>query len=275
MKKFDIPYNFQDDYFEEFEKTQMLYPNLYDYIESIYLPCFTEDGTNTRETVTKPSLPKTWEEYLNHINLIKEYNLPICILFQKINGDIDIIQKYYNIGIRIFCLNNDKLAQKIKEIYPDVYLILSITRGTEYFHITQNSTLPYDKICLKFEFNKRLDLVEKLPKTYEYSILVNSNCVYNCEARYSHWFYKGIEDEEYMKNQPCYQCRDAKEYIYIYPNDIHFFDDYITTYKLVDRINLSKDIFNQLLLYLNKDTYDITHPHDREYYIINKENGNS
>ena len=274
MRKFDIPYNFQDDYFEEFEKTIKQYPDIKDSINSIYIPCFIGDCQNSREAILGDNLPKTWEEYLKHIQKIQSYNIPIYLLLQKLENNMEIIDKYYNLGIRIFCINNDELSKAIKEKYDNVYIILSITRNSTIEEIMNFDIYTYDKICLPFEFNRKLDLVEQLSDKFEYSILCNSSCLWNCKECQNHWFHRGKENLLDMQYKKCRKENiSSQQRIYISPVDLSYFDCKINSYKLLDRVNPSLKIFSSLISY----AYPLSEMNDypREYYTINEENGNS
>ena len=146
MKKFELPYNFDNDYFAFLNH----YQDYFKYIKFIYLPAFKENGIeNTREKGFRSMEGKeNYHNYDKYVNIIKRFqslNLDICILIQR-NATLEIVQKYINeFNIKYFIINNDELAVKLKELYGDkIYLILSITRLLTFDEIINTDLSMYD-----------------------------------------------------------------------------------------------------------------------------------
>lgn len=251
MKKFELPYNFDNDYFAFLNH----YQDYFKYIKFIYMPAFKEGNIqNSRET--SGILEKTnYTDYNKYSDIIKRFqslDLDVCILIQK-NATVDIIKKYINeFNIKYFVINDDTLATTLKELYSDkIYLILSITRRITYNDIMKKDFSMYDEICLDFWFNRHIDKIKKLPTKYKYSILVNSVCCPFCTKKNSeeHWFDNNWHD--------CIK----KDTIEIFPADLIYFEPYITSYKCVDRTYKSAEILNSFKDYIkgyeniNKEDY--------------------
>ena len=93
------------------------------------MPLRKDDCDNTRFDITfRSDYPKTYEEYVERIKSLLALGIPVCILAQK-KTTITMIRKYRALGIHQFILNDDKLAARIKQEYPEVRLTLSITRA--------------------------------------------------------------------------------------------------------------------------------------------------
>ena len=244
MKKFELPYNFDNDYFAFLNH----YQDYFKYIKFIYLPAFKENGIeNTRENGFGSMAEKeNYHNYDKYVNIIKRFqslNLDICILIQR-NATLEIVQKYINeFNIKYFVINNDALAATLKELYGDkIYLILSITRSLTQEEIENTDLSMYDEIVLAFWFTRRLYKIKELPKKYNYTILVNCYCDPNCKIKNKlcniHWF----------KNNATI-CK-RKDNIIISPKDLIYYEDYIHSYKLVDRTDKSSEIFTAFNKYI-------------------------
>ena len=244
-KKFEVPYNFETEYLDKILELK----EYFEYIKFIYMPAFDENYLqNTREETIYPSVErsinyKNWDNYLNIIKGFQSIGLDICILIQR-NASLKLVEKYINLGIKYFVINDDQLAKTIKKKYKDIYLILSITRNLSYDDIFNEDLSMYDEIVLMFWFNRHLQYIKKLPTKYKYAILTNSECNYKCTVFKEHWWNK-IRGEKFNKC-PC----NAKDTIKIYVDDLIYFDQYIESFKLTDRAFQTKDIISILKLYL-------------------------
>ena len=125
MKQFEVPYNLDPEYPEKLLQRPALIP----YIDCIYAAAWKDDCENTRFDITyRDNYPKSYEEYVSRIKALLALGIPVCILAQK-KANITMIRKYRSLGIHQFILNDDKLAARIKQEYPEVRLSLSITRA--------------------------------------------------------------------------------------------------------------------------------------------------
>lgn len=250
MKKFELPYNFNNDYFAFLTH----YKEYFKYIKFIYMPAFKEGGIqNTREN--SGILEKeNYTDYTKYSEIIKRFqslDLDVCILIQR-NATLEIVKKYIDeFNIKYFVINDDALAKTLKELYGDkIYVILSITRRITYNEIMKKDFSMYDEICLDFWFNRHIDKIKKLPTKYKYSILINSVCCPFCPKKESeiHWY------------QDHWHTCLPKDSIEIFPADLVYFDPYITSFKCIDRTFTSTEILNSFKDYVkayeNKDNPD-------------------
>lgn len=263
MMKFELPYNYYLDYEGKLSQVQYYWK----YIKYIYLPTFMGDGDTTRwNTSLTKGFPKTYDDYIKRLYKLQSLGLPLCILLQR-NGTMELVDKYYNLGIRYFIITDDELASKIKMKYQDVYLTLSITRALTLDDILTTDLSMYDDIVLFFWFNRHLDVLKELPTKYKYVLMVNNFCYYNCTMHDRHWFAKSMEELENV-NAACHATYKLipRNKTKVEPSDLGYFEPYVSSYKLVDRIFTTDQIVNDLIRYSNRD---MTKPmHARDWYNI-------
>lgn len=269
MIQFEVPCNFEDDYFGKLAEKAGLFP----YIKFIYMAAWKEDGDNTRHNITfSASYPSSYDEYVLRIKLIQALGLSVCILAQK-GFTVDAIEKYYDLGIRHFVVNDDELADAMKEKHDDIHFFLSITRNLSLLdiHSESNDFSMYDSIVLFHWFNRHLDEVKKLPEKYKYTILANSMCYYGCKWAAAHWFAKGNTPDEYYQNirWATDQCRqftgDIRNTAYIEPENLHYFEPYVDSFKLGDREWNSQRIFDDLQAYVERNPVI---PREEDFYNL-------
>lgn len=269
MKQFEIPCNFDKNFIGGLSEKIGLFP----YVRFVYVAAWKDDGDNTRYSATfAAGYPATYDEYVLRIKLIQAMGLNVCILAQK-NFTLETIEKYYDLGIRFFVMNNDALADTLKEKHDDITLILSITRNLSMVDICDKSNdfSMYDNIVLFHWFNRHLKEIKELPKRYKYTIIPNSMCYYGCKWAAAHWFAKGATIEEYHKNVKWAtdQCQpyltDIQNTAYIEPENLHYFDDYIDCYKLVDREWPTERILDDLQRYVERNPVV---PRNEDFYKL-------
>ncbi len=270
MKKFEVPYNFDPLFVEKFGYREDLLP----YIDCFYLPAWKDDCDNTRFNSTLgENYPKTYDEYDSRIKDLKSFGVPLCILMQK-SATLKLIEKYIALGIKAFTLNDDKLAKRIKAKYPDVRLSLSITRVLSLADIKEpaHDFSMYDRIVLWHWFSKNIDALSELPDRYKYVLICNSGCVYNCSWHDEHWYIKAddLDDYKRQESEVCAKCdavrrSDPDKTSIIEPEDLEFFDPYISVYKLIDRLDHTELIIDNLNAYVNRFRGC---PKGRAYYNI-------
>ncbi len=269
MIKFEIPYNFDPDYVTKIKE----YPELLNHVDCIYMPAWKNDCSNSRLNITfKDNYPADYDEYVKRINDIKTLGIPICILVQR-GATLKLIERYIKLGISTFTLNDDALAKKIKTKYPSVKLTLSVTRALTLTDIVTTDLSMYDKIVLFFWFNRHLDSLARLPQNNKYTILANTGCYHACTWHDEHWFLKANSLSEYIEKERsiCEKCRDkvlanVQNSALIEPEDLVWFDEYATTYKLTDRMDHTELIIDNLNAYVNRFRGC---PRGRDYYNIN------
>lgn len=264
-QKFEIPYNF------DFKLIDELTPYK-DFVDFIYMPSYYADGGNSRkDLILKQSVPSTWEEYLEHLSYIQAH-FNVGILIQE-NCTIELIDKYYDLGVRIFVLNDNDLTIAAKQQYPDIRCILSITSVLSANDIKNNDYSMYDEIVLFFNFCRQIQLLKELPKEYKYVLIPNSHCVYNCDRASAHWKLNANTIEEYdikVNNIIKGYCSEIyrEDRAFIQPQDIVYFNKYITNYKLVDRLMSTQDIIYDINRYTKQ--YENTNK-DISWYMIGGE----
>ena len=262
MIKFELPFNFNFDgeYFNLLDERKEYFAQ----IDCVYMPSFETNGlTNTRIDLVK--YPKTEEEYHNYILEFQKRGINITILMQK-NASMELIEKYHNeYGINDFTINNNELAARIKEKYPDIKLRLSITAKATVEDINSNKLDAYDNIVLFFWYNRHLDVIKTLPKKHEYSVLCNTLCLWDCPYCERHWFDVGYEVKCYHEKVLQGIVLDFTKIALIRPCDIKYFEDYVSVFKLEGREANSKMIFSHF------DKYIMTEELKRPFGKINKD----
>lgn len=270
MNKFEVPYNFASDFIPMIKANPILIPH----IKFFYLPCFSnEESFCTRQALYLfGSIPNTWDKYIQHIIELQKI-APVALLMQN-GGTMEVVQKYYNNGVRIFILTDDKLAAEIKNHYQDVSTILSLTRILKQDDFYNLDLSMYDEIVLWFNYCRQLQLVKELPTKYNYSMLVNAVCYYKCAKCKEHWAINGNTFEEAeakttdLLSSYCHRPGGfhPDERICIEPADLTLFDPYVKTFKLVDRIDLSKDIIGALRNYT--ENYGVGESKGVDWYCL-------
>lgn len=270
MKKYEVPFNFDLDYAEKLSQ----HIELFDHIDCIYLPAWKEDCRNTRQDVTfRDSYPKTWDEYLLRLKMLAALGLDLCILAQR-GATIETVRKYYDLGVRHFIVADDVLAGQARAVYgADVKLTLSVTRALTFEQIQNGDFSDYDAIVLFYWFNRHIEELKKLPTKNKYILMCNNDCYYDCKWHDAHWFATGETLEEYGKkaNAACEKCRAAmngelRKEALITPENLEYFDPYIETYKLVDRLWSTDRIIEALHAYIYRNVGTEKQP--EEYFEL-------
>lgn len=245
MKQYEIPYNFAYDFEAKLSRKRELFP----YIRCIYLPAYAEDAETTRKEITnREEYPKGYAEYEYRIKALQQLGLPLCVLMQR-KADLDVFEKYYALGIRMFILNDDALAIASKVRHKDIELTLSVTRTLTEEEIRKNDFSMYDNIVLFYWFNRHINSVKTLPDKYHYILMCNNECYWNCKWHDEHWFAESW-DEEKKATEKCRACiHDLRDTSYIEPENLEYFDPYVSAYKLVDRLFDTDRILGELSRY--------------------------
>jgi hypothetical protein len=250
------------------------------------MPAWREDCLNTRQyAFNDPWSPKTWEEYLYHLYGLQKLGVDVCILLQNLTS-MQVVDKYYSLGVRYFILGNDDFAREIKNKYPDAILSASITKVLMLEDLKNNDYSMYDEIVLWFWFNRHYYSLKDLPKQYKYCLMPNCGCYYNCKWHDYHWYLdcENSRDAESFEFK-CYEYRkDVRNQMVVLPEDLDYFDPYINTYKLIDRTDPTEKIMGDFLAYISENSFlfdsknhnnvdlqfflDTGHAHKVEFYDI-------
>lgn len=273
MIKFELPYNFDPayvSYFQEADHSQYL-----PWAEFIYLPAWKDDCQNTRLDITfRGTYPKSWEEYKERIRSLQSLGVPLCILMQK-NATMELVEKYMGLGIEHFLLNDDALALRIREELPKVWVGLSVTRALTIDQIKdeKNDFGMYDTIVLFYWFNRHLNRLKELPDRYNYTIMCNNDCYWDCKWHDAHWFATASTLEGYKEKvqKACEECgkhhMELRDSATILPEDLRYFDRFAYSYKLVDRLWSTDMIGNALAQYATR-SYGQGPKHTADFYNI-------
>lgn len=236
MNKFMVPYNFDSD-------LCIAYSERSEYIQSVFVPAFYDDCLCTRLLATDfmNTIP-TREIYEFHIQNLINCGLTVEILMQEPTfiPSNEIIKYYVNLGVRCFTVGNDEACKAIKRFDDTLMVNASITQALSPNQINELKA-SYDTIILYFWYNRNISTIKNLPKKYKYTILVNSSCISQCEECQKHWF---LEDcSNCMINLEKYSSQ-------IVPSDLHYFDNYISCYKLQGRDAHTCDIIKEFDRYI-------------------------
>ena len=258
MKQYEVPYNFAYD----FEAKLARHPDLFPYIRCIYVPAYVDDCESTRHEIEqRDEYPRTYDEYVIRLKALQQLGLPLCIMLQR-GGSLDVFEKYYALGIRMFILNDDALAIAAKERHKDIELTLSITRVATEAEIREKDFSMYDEIVLFYWFNRHLDVVKTLPKKYRYVVIANIACYYDCKWHDEHWYARNW-DYQKKATDKCRACvKDLRDTAYIEPENLEYFDPYLSGYKLTDRQYPTDKIIEELERYSNRNVGAIKRSED-------------
>lgn len=237
--KFEIPYNFDK------ELVKQLIPYR-EFVDFVYMPAYYKDGGNSRyQLVLDNAVPNDWNEYLEHLRFVQS-EFEVGILLQR-DCTEETIAKYYNLGVKIFTINNHELATKLRQTYNDLTIILSITAIPTLEYIKSNDLSMYDEIVLFFNFARQQHLLAELPDEYKYVLIPNSHCLYKCQNCLRHWYLTADTLEDYFDKDYDLthgHCADVyrEDRAFIPPQDLSYFNNYIYRYKLTDRLDSTEDI---------------------------------
>lgn len=258
-KRFEVAYNFQDDYIEKF--TQLL-----DYINIVFVQAFAGHAQNARpgfEIVRK--VPNDWESYAKKVNELKKAGFDVAILFQEDKKyEKEIIDLYCkDLRIDAVITVSDELATYIKKKYPHIKTIASIVKCLTFEDYFKKDLTMYDEAVLDFPFERGISAIKMLPSNLKYNIIVNNNtCIYNCPKRKAHWkFGYDFIDQNTRCNVP--KLINSKEYekakealekcMLFYPKDLEYFDDCINNFKIQGREYSTNIILEQLLFFITSN----------------------
>ena len=267
-----VPYNFDLELIDRVKELKDKHPDI-EYF--FYLPCDPKDCYTTKR---KPGLiVPSDDEYLKHISYLNKKDFDFEVLFQQpglILSD-EVLKKYIDLDAKRFTFYEDQNAIRIKELVPSAYTAASITKVFRPEEIKNRNLSMYDEICLFFWYNRNLDVIEQLPKKFEYSIIPNTGCKVNCSMHLIHWFnskllFDSISKSCIYTDESLSSCVSLEDYI-------NWFSKYISILKLVDRSSPSDEIIDSLVYYsggsldlIKKCSFleKLLRGHSRDYYNI-------
>lgn len=271
MKPFEIPYNFDTKLIDFLE----IYQEKIN-IHCIYLPPFKDHyksakyyHTGQTGVCVENTYPKTILDYEYHIKYINSrFPNKIMLLLQQnnINMSIELLNYYFSLGIKKFCVGSLEQAKIIKEKFNNynIEIFGSITMKINKLKLTEEHIKYFDGFVLWFPFNRDIKRIKKLPNNFKYILLINCKCCSFCDGTH-HWF-ASKEEEEHMY---CprkffninFQEQNFKNSIFIRPNDLQLFEPYISYYKLQGREYKTWQIISDIIYYTT----------DYNYYLLDKQ----
>lgn len=265
-KPFEIPYNFDTkliDFLEIYQNNITLH--------CIYLPpykkhyrCAKYYHSGNAGISVEDSCPETLELYEMHIKYINsKFPGKIMLLLQQNNIMMqeDLLKYYFLLGINKFCVGSLEQAKIIKNLFPDenIEIIGSITMKINKAKLTKEYEKYFDGFVLWFPFNRDIKRIKELPSNFKYILLINCKCCTFCDGTH-HWLAPSKEAEH---NLYCPRSildgsdisKVFKDLIFIRPNDLYLFDNYISYYKLQGREYTTDLIISDIIYYTTNYKY--------------------
>lgn len=247
-RKFEIPYNFDPNYIDTLVSCGLVKDN----IKYIYVAPFVEDYITVVRDECYPFSTLTREEYVNHINKIKSvFSGKMQLLLQKKDKLMDekTLKWYIDLGFTSFCCGSKEQARIIKNYDKNLTIIGSIL-----MHITRDMLYAnpdyknfFDALVLDFSYGRNLQKIKLLPEGFDYIILINSYCNSKCDGDH-HWYVKNVGENVMCPGRLC-ETGDFDRTVLIRPMDLHYFDPYISVYKIQDRSWSTEEIIRDIILY--------------------------
>lgn len=183
----------------------------------------------------------------------KNFNNKITLLLQQNNKCLDTnLLKYYidNLKINNFCVGSIEQAQQIKDINPLAEITGSITMKIMPDILNENISLYqqyFNNFVLWFPYNRDLQLIKQLPEEFKYILLINCACHKECQGT-AHWLASSAEAESQIF------CKASKDNninnkIYIPPQHLPLFNQYVSYYKLQGREYHTNEIIKDVVKY--------------------------
>ena len=253
MRQFEFPYNFD----KKLLYILQTFTSGND-INCIYLPPYLKDyQTILRTAEQAEQLDKmSRQEYEDHLNFINSlFPNKIQILLQKTNIflNAELVKYYINLGVKNFCVASIEQAKIIKQIDSTINIVGSIAMQITQEKIINNLqefSLYFDSFVLPFSASRQLSELKKLPKNFNYILLINSLCSIKCNGK-NHWNFDYKEDKEIFCPGKLGEI-PWNESAKIRPMDLGFFDPYISVYKIQDRGWPTEDILRDYVLYTSE-----------------------
>ena len=251
MRQFEIPYNFDPKLLAGLNILKIEES----IISSIYLPPYELDYPSVRRSDIMPDE----KNHLNQIEMIQnQFPGKIRLLLQQPNNDYlmtgELLNKYLKFGITKFCVGSLNQAKEIKNILPEAEIVGSITMNINKEKIENNKEeyLEYfDSFVLNYTYNNNLEKIKQLPNYYRYILIVNSICDTRCEGQ------PECFDSVYHNDFICPYIhdlkRDRQNIATISFSDLRTYDNFIFSYKIVERGSPTNLILTQLILYSMND----------------------
>ena len=261
--RFEVPYNLKTETIDLLNYFSVQ-P---DFISYIYMVPFTQDYlASYRNDLYQLEIESiSREEYERQIQYIHQHGFGqrLMLLLQRPNIFLnqDQLMYYIKLGFNGFCVGSIEQAKRIKEIYPNFYVLGSILMKVDLDIINQNFEnfkQYFDGFVLPFKFNRHFDMIKELPKDFKYTLLVNCAWSNICPCT-PHWLY-GDSSKCYKKIKYPNMYVPWKETSLIQPQDLTLFQPYIYSFKLQGRDYTTPQLIQELLIYMSTMHYiEINH----------------
>lgn len=253
--EFEIPYNFDT---QLIDLLDILCNNKQE-INCIYLPPFLSHY----QTILRSG---EQAEFLSQINL-SDYEFHIKKINDHFSGKIQLLLQNENLileknildiyinkyHITKFCIASIEQGKIIKSLLPEAEITGSISMNINQNKIENNFILYkqiFNKFVLPFSFCRNYDAIQKLPKDFQYILLINAYCSKKCSGK-EHWFSNyTLEENIYCPGiMGNYNGIKWKNGTRIRPMDLNLFKPYISVFKIQDRGWPTQDIIRDYILY--------------------------
>ncbi len=274
IRQLEVPYNFDKNLItglklldEEGDHIHCIYTAPYrpDYVSAKY------NYTHGNGVVMSETQEMTREEYESHIKNINEnYPKRLMLLLQRTAEedimDGELLKYYMSLGITKFCVGSIAQAKAILKLNPFCEITASISMKLSIDELYTNNELRryFKNIVLWFPYNRDLETIEKLPKWFNYVLLVNCSCNIKCDGTH-HWF-ASLETECGGHTCPNQIYNSIWSQINVRPTDIPIFEGKITYFKLQGREYLTHEILEDFVFYSCTKFADPAIPKDVDLY---------
>lgn len=270
MRLFSIPYNGDINLLDRLFET---FPNSLNQIRDIYFAPPKEIISSGRFLKKHSSfseietLLSKCEQFHVQANLVLN---PSCIvevdkyneIIRKIDDYIESIQD----KIQRITLADYRIAMHINKRFPQLQLECSVNA-----YINTNSKVQHwvdigcEVIVVHPDFNKNINYIKNLKNFFpelELKLIVNEDCLPGCPLRTAHNNAQahGVDTKDFYNT--CQQIYLKKPWLFykspfIPPKCLCFYDEFISTYKLVDRSMPTDSILKVVGVYLDDPRYNM------------------
>lgn len=251
MRQFSIPYN------NDIHLLEKLVDEFPEYKQSCSEIFFASPKTILRTGRALPQDINYEEEVYDLIKTAKKHNILTNLLFNascngvKLNSQDainQVIRYLYKFkeehNIDIVTVSDYILARDIKKAIPEILLeCSSIAAIEDPVHAEYWADIGTDIIVISPTFNKNIESIKRLRKqlgNVSLKLMVNQDCLPSCPMRRGHNNMQSHGDDGEMMQKLCESILDNNPWLwysstFIPPKYLDYYDDYVDSYKLVDR----------------------------------------
>ena len=178
---------------------------------------------------------------------------------------VEYIKNLHDVyGLISITVSDFLLACYIKEKFPAIKIECS---SVAYVDSVQKAKMwddiGIDMLVIPPDYNKNLlfiSSIKKALKRAELKLLVNQDCIPSCPMRQFHNTIQSHGNDGAMYLETCSRYMKEHPWVfysstYIPPKYLHYYDDYISLYKIVDRKKSTEKIIKAYGSYTDKDSY--------------------